>query len=270
VATGDSALELVVQWPTGAGRDGRRAIARRLRLGRDLARVAPWLPLPEVLGGSSCGPAPYLVLRFVSGTSGRDLLGDDIGAAHLGAAMGCTSRDIARIPTAGLRLSRTWSEPDLLRAAGRRWLEIAGRVIDPALARRIEVVLSALPGAFEGARPVFAHGDLAPVNVLMREGKVAGLLDLERARLAHPLFDAAWWRWIIRYHHPSRWSAAGREFASAAGLDVDAHTLARLNMLAVVQSLEMVATTPQGRREARREWAARLAQTLEWHDQETG
>ena len=75
-----------------------------------------------------------------------------------------------------------------------------------------------MPEAFEGTRPVFAHGDLAPVNVVMDGGAgpgvVVALLDLERARLAHPLFDAAWWSWVVRYHHPSRSPAAGHAFLS--------------------------------------------------------
>ena len=104
VASGGGGAEFVVQWSVGARSADRRAIGRRLRLGRDLARVAPWLPVPEVVGGSVDGPAPYVVTRFVAGTSGRELLGDDAGAARLGAAAGRIARDVARVPVAGLRL----------------------------------------------------------------------------------------------------------------------------------------------------------------------
>jgi len=257
----------VVQWSVGARAADRGAIDRRLRLGRDLARVAPRLPVPEVLGGEGHGPTPYVVSRFVPGISGRELLGNDSSAALVGAAIGRVAREISLVPTVGLHLPRTWGDPDRLGAAARRWLEEAGPSVGAVAARRIHDVIERLPDGFAGVRPVFAHGDLAPVNVLIRDGAVVALLDLERARLAHRLFDAAWWSWIIRYHHPTRWPAAGGAFLSAAGIEHNASMLAQLKMLAVLQCLEMLATTPPGRPGARRDWADRIVHVLEWsHD----
>jgi aminoglycoside phosphotransferase (APT) family kinase protein len=256
----------VVQWSVGATAAERRAMGRRLRLGRDVARLAPWLPVPEVLGGDSRGPRPFVVSRFVPGIAGRELLGDDASAELVGSAAGLVARDIAGVPTAGLRLFRTWADPDRLGAAAGRWLEAARPVVDAIVARAVRGVVERLPDSFVGVRPVFAHGDLAPVNVLIRDGAVVALLDLERARLAHPLFDAAWWNWIIRYHHPARRPATSRAFLSAAGIDQSAGTLAQLNLLAVLQCLEVLAATPPGRGEARREWANRVVAVLDWMD----
>ncbi len=45
-----------------------------------------------------------------------------------------------------------------------------------------------------GMPPVFAHGDLAPVNVLVDHGRVVAVVDFERARMAHPPFEATWLR----------------------------------------------------------------------------
>jgi aminoglycoside phosphotransferase (APT) family kinase protein len=63
----------------------------------------------------------------------------------------------------------------------------------------------------ETVLPRFAHGDLAPVNLLVRDGRVAAVLDLDRARLAHPLHDAAWFAWVVSFHHRdvagAAWSA---------------------------------------------------------------
>lgn len=270
VVSGGGAAEFVVQWSVGGRRADRRGIGRRLRLGRDLARVAPWLPVPEVIGGSVEGPASYVVSRFTAGTSGRELLGDDAGAALIGAAAGRIAQEVARVPVAGLRLSRTWSEPALLAGAAGRWLAASRPDLPAAVARRVGEVVERLPAAFEGIRPVFAHGDLAPVNLVMDggagSGAVVALLDLERARLAHPLFDAAWWSWIVRYHHPARWPAAGPAFLSAAGIEETAEAAGRIEALAVLQCLEMLATTPRRRSEARREWAARIGRALEWGD----
>jgi aminoglycoside phosphotransferase (APT) family kinase protein len=256
----------VVQWSIGARAAGRRAMGRRLRLGRELARLAPRLPVPEVLGGDGHGPTPYVVSRFVAGTSGRDLLDDDAHAPLVGTATGRVAREIARVPAAGLRLSRTWADSDRLAAAARRWLEEAGAHVGAEAADAVRGIIERLPDRFAGVRPAFAHGDLAPVNLLIRDDAVVALLDLERARLAHPLFDAAWWSWIIRYHHPARWPAAGRAFLAEAGIERSAGTLAQLNGLAVLQCLEMLAGTPARETGTRREWADRVARVLEWSD----
>jgi len=259
VATGD---RYVVQWSLASNSSDRRGMALRLRVGRQLARLAPDLPVPAVLGGDAGAPVPYLVSQFVAGASGRDLLGDDVGAALLGQAMGRMALRLAEVPAAGLRLSRTWSQADLLAPAATRWLEEAGSTVDSATARRLSGVIERLPEVHGGGEPVFAHGDYAPVNVLTRDGSVTAVLDFERARLAHPLFDAAWFRLMIRYHHPDRWPAAGGAFLSAAGMDSDAVTLRRLDALASLQVLEMIASTAARKPERRREWANRLACAL--------
>jgi len=256
----------VVQWSDGARAADRWAMDRRLRLGPDLARLAPWLPLPEVLGGESHGRTPYVVSRFVAGISGLELLGDDASAAVVGGAAGLVTRELARVPTRRLHLPRTWGDPDRLGAAARRWLDEARPSLGAVATLGVRAVIERLPDGFAGARPAFAHGDLAPVNVLIRDGAVVALLDLERARLAHPLFDAAWWTWIIRYHHPARWPAAGGAFLVAAGVGRDAETLGQLDSLAVLQCLEMLAGTPPGRTGACGEWAGRIARVLEWRD----
>lgn len=242
----------------------RRALARRLRLGLRLPAVAPWLPLPDVLAGDAGGPMPFLLSRFVPGASGREPLVNGRGAEILGGAMGSLARDLARVPTAGLRLPRQWATPERLALAGGRWLAESEALLGPATSRRVEVLLDRVPDELGGVASVFAHGDLAPVNVVVRDGAIVALLDFERARLAHPLFDAAWWRWIIRWHHPERWLAAGPAFFRAAGVEDGSRTNGQLNMLAVLQCMEMIhlsAAKPAG---TRREWADRISAVLGW------
>src|SRR5664279_5865647 len=79
-----SGRQVVVQRPRGDA-SAQLTIRRRLRLGRLLPTVAPWLPVPEVLAGVAAGPQPFLVTRFIPGVSGRELLADDRGAERLGA-----------------------------------------------------------------------------------------------------------------------------------------------------------------------------------------
>ena len=257
IATLAGGDRVVVQWM----RD-RRALGRRLRLGRMLPAVASWIPVAEVLSGDAGAGEPFQVTRFVPGESGRALLDNDEAAALLGRRMGELAAGLRRVPTRGLRLSTRWADPVRLAAAGRRWLADARPVLGAEDAAAMGPLLERVPAELGGATPVFAHGDLAPVNVLVRGGAVVALLDLERSRVAHPLFDAAWWRWIVRQHHPERWDAAAPAFFAAAGLPLDVATVARLHLLAALQLLEMLRDTPRRQSATRAEWAARLTTEL--------
>jgi aminoglycoside phosphotransferase (APT) family kinase protein len=173
--------------------------------------------------------------------------------------MGAMARDVGRVPVSGLRLPRQWSDARRLGAAARRWSGNAADVIDAESTSRLQAAFEQLPVVFAGAQPVFAHGDFVPVNVIVRDEAVVALLDLERARLAHPLFDAAWFRLIVRHHHPKRWRAIGPSFMAAAGVaETPANTLA-LDLLAALQCLEMLERTPGSAPAERSDWAARLS-----------
>ena len=156
--------------------------------------------------------------RFVPGRSGSALLTDDDEAGLLGSRMGPLAHDIVRVPISGLRLSTVWSDAAQLDIAARRWMAKAADVLGPELTSKLNELVEQLPVVFAGVEPVFAHGDFAPVNVIVRDGAVVALLDLECARIAHPLFDAACFRCIVRHHHPEWWSVVGPSFMSAAGV----------------------------------------------------
>lgn len=123
---------------------------------------------------------------------------------------------------------------------------------------------------------MFAHGDFCPVNALIEptqndtaehaEVAVVGLLDFEFSRIADPLFDAAWWGWVVRYHHFERWVAAWPQLLAVAGIALDDATRARVRALQRLRCLEMIdihAHQP----EAAAMWVERLAATLGWDDQ---
>ena len=249
---------LVVQWSAD-----RAAICRRLRVGRHLEAAAPTVPVPPIVAADPGAPVPYLVTRFVAGTPGRDLLGDDASAARLGAAAGALARELRGVPTAGLRLPRRWADPGRLGSAAQAWLERAGDALDPAAARCLRTRVSRLGDEIGAWAPVFAHGDLAPVNLILREGRVEALLDLERARLAHQLYDAAWWTWIVRHHHPEREASANGAFLEAAGIGADRASSHSLALLGALACLEMLAGVRRRDTSARQEWARRVVGALE-------
>ena len=129
---------------------------------------------------------------------------------------------------------------------------------------------------FAGRAACFAHGDFCPVNVLLEAGDwglearqapplVVGLLDLEFARVADPLFDVAWWGWVVRFHHPERWVHAFPRLLQAAGIPDDPETRGRIGVLQRLRCLEVVDYHQRtGRAETAAMWAERLHATLAW------
>ncbi len=147
--------------------------------------------------------------------------------------------------------------------------------LDTATFRVLLAAIEKLEPLFSGRRPAFAHGDFTPVNVLVarraggRGWAVAALLDLEWARLADPLFDVAWWGWVVRFHHPERWPTVWPAFLAAAGAAGEAAHgpaafAARIRALQLLRLLEL-ADRSRGRAAA--EWAARLESTVRWSSQ---
>jgi aminoglycoside phosphotransferase (APT) family kinase protein len=241
---------------------GREGIARRMRFARALGSAAPALPVPGVLGGDSRANPPFAVMSYMAGESGDALLATPAGAARLGGLAGGAVRALAAVAALelGRSLPRTWADPDRLAAAAAGWLREAGPVLDAASVESVRVVLDRVPGLLAGP-PVVAHGDLAPVNLLVSGERLAGILDLERLRLAPPLFDAAWFRLLVRHHHPERWPDAGPPFLAALGLSEDTVTDAAMDDLAVLACLEMLAALPR-RSPGRVAWAAHARERL--------
>jgi aminoglycoside phosphotransferase (APT) family kinase protein len=143
-------------------------------------------------------------------------------------------------------------------AAG--WLREAAPLLHPPEAEAIRAVIDLVPVLFAGT-PVVAHGDLGPVNPMVERQRLTGILDLERLRLAPPLFDAGWFRLLVRHHHPERWPDVGPPFLAALALPDDETTATALDDLAVLACLEMLAALPR-RSPGRVAWAARARERL--------
>ena len=124
----------------------------------------------------------------------------------------------------------------------------------------IELVSTAWagPGAWSTG---FAHGDFAPVNVVIR-GDDLVLLDLGGLRVAPRILDLAWWGWIVRFHHPEAWADTWGVFLDAAGmpstgeLDAPAASVARLLLLE--RAADATSAVDRTR------WLERLRTTSRW------
>lgn len=198
-----------------------------------------------MLGGDRHATPPWIATRFVEGRTGDLLLGSACDAAELGRLAGGLAAEIAAVQVDGLRLSRRWADPDALARSASRWLAEATPALGNDLAGAVGRSIGRIPALVAGP-PVLAHGDLAPVNLVVSGGAIPGLLDLERIRVAPRLFDAAWFRLMIRHHHPERWPDAGPAFLAALGVADDGTTAAALDDLAVLACLELVAGSGGG------------------------
>jgi hypothetical protein len=172
-------------------------------------------------------------------------------------------------------------------------------MFDKATFRELAATIDEVRERFAGRKAGFAHGDFCPVNALVettdhrptttgqrpptndsenREPsdhglratdyglRVVGLLDVDYARVADPLLDAAWWGWIVRYHHPERWIVAWPALLRAAGISVDQAMLGRVRVLQRLRCLEAIDDAKRAGADAAVMWARRLSETLGWED----
>ena len=265
---------------------------------RDLAahkiRLAQMLPerlaevgvrAPQVLQASTAEP-PYIMREFVVGAMGSTLLASEAGAIALATAMGATIPLLAQVRTEGLGLHTAWAVPQRLAAHAERQLARRAMLISAANAAALRETIGTLETLFADRPSVFAHGDYCPVNVIVeqaRDWELAArsisqgpqppapspqplvLIDFEFARIADPLFDAAWWGWVVRYHHEERWRVAFPQLLAAAGIANDAANQARIAAIQRLRLLETLDYYAALAPERGVQWAERLNLTSGWN-----
>ena len=255
--------------------EGRRLVVTRLADPRSAARLlargpavvarlaAAGIPSPLPIAELSDPGRSVVVSDFLAGASGMASMTDAAGAALVGRALGDAWSALQAVDPSGLGLDDRWSRPGDLAAAALEQLEAitgsldGGPAGDQAVAR-MRAGLASLPGLLAGRAIGFVHGDLVPANVLLADGRLAALLDLETVRVGVGLLDAAWFRWIVRYHHPSLEPPAWTAFVAASGLDgADATMDAILEILPVARILEILSDAGLGPA-ARSRWQEQL------------
>jgi aminoglycoside phosphotransferase (APT) family kinase protein len=244
--------------PASAG----AVLARGPAIAATLASVGISTPVP--IAERSAPERAVIVSGFVAGRSGMELVGDVHGAATVGRLLGEAWHVLGRIDTTGLELDDLWARPADLAAAAGRWLTADSAALEPTLTTGIARRIEGLARLLEGHRPGFVHGDLVPANILVEGEKLAALLDLETVRLGARLLDAAWFRWIVRYHHPDVAHAAWRAFAGASNVDDARPQIATLlDVLPLVRILEIL-SQPTLEAGARVRWLDQLAACLRY------
>jgi aminoglycoside phosphotransferase (APT) family kinase protein len=203
--------------------------------------VAAGVPVPAVVELGSTVPPGILVTDFVEGTPGAELFDEREGPAVVGSVLGSTWRKLADVDPSGLALPVIANPPAGGRSSTAAALAHAGQWLTRSERRQLSAEIRAASDLLAGREPGFVHGDLAPVNVVIRDRTLAALLDLESVRLADPLLDAAWFDWIVAYHHPAHEAAAWRAFVTASGLDErDPTTRQLLGILPLIRLVEIL------------------------------
>jgi aminoglycoside phosphotransferase (APT) family kinase protein len=272
--------------------DGRQLVVQRINsraLAQHKLKLARLLPdrlaavglrAPRLLAADASSDPPYAVREYLPGEPGASLMGTVTGAVQVALAMGALLPRLAKVSGAGVGLHSGWAQPARLARQSKQQLERCRPLLDNAAIATLETTIAEVPARFADRPACFAHGDFCPVNVLIdgqrtiddRQGErenttiaVVGLLDLEFARIADPLFDAAWWGWVVRYHHPERWLHAWPHLLAAAGIAQDQATHERVRVLQRLRCLEVVDYYAHARPpEATAVWVGRLVQTLGW------
>lgn len=219
------------------------------------------LVAPAVLADDLDGPRPWALVERLPGTPGVV----DSGAASLATRMGEVLVRLRDVTVGGIDLPR-WTDPTELVAAARRTLTGIDEVLRPGDLHTLATLLAEAPDLLSGRPAVLSHGNFGPRSVLMDNGRVTGIIDLEHARIADPHLDVAWWAWVVRFHSPDAFHSSWPTFVGAAGVDPEEDSFTeRLRVLLVLRLLERVGESLAEPVVAQRAWIERLTHTLTWH-----
>jgi aminoglycoside phosphotransferase (APT) family kinase protein len=231
-------------------------LARAPGIAALLAGVGLETPVP--IAARSDPERGYIVAAWLDGTPGMVSLGEARGPATVGLAAGEVWRRLGSVDPAGTDLDDLWTRPAGFADAARAWLASAASDLTTAVAAAVSRRIDGLIAVMHDRPSRFVHGDLVPANLLLRDGATPGVLDLETVRIGDPLFDAAWFRWIVGYHHPAACGPAWPAFTEAALLpQLDTAGEVLLAGLPTARILEILADANLDA-QARRRWLAQL------------
>jgi aminoglycoside phosphotransferase (APT) family kinase protein len=208
-------------WDNALFRVGDRLVARlpRRALGAEiirneqrwLPRLAAELPIPipypERIGAPALGyPWPWSLVPYLPGEpAGVSTLDWAAAATAMGAflrALHVPAPDDAPVnPFRGVWVGK---REDVFR----KNLETVGERVDRAAALRVFSDAVSAP-RFAGP-PVWLHGDLHPLNILVRDGEVSAVIDFGDITAGDPATDlAVAWQLLPLSHHEAFWAAYG-------------------------------------------------------------
>jgi Ser/Thr protein kinase RdoA (MazF antagonist) len=213
-------------------------------------------------GDGADGVRALSVTPWIDGATGASALSDPDAARRLAMSMGELAGRIAALDASRLEAAHDWRTPADLTAAAERWLAAIRPEAVAATSAAARRALDTVAAAWD-ATPAFAvglaHGDFAPVNVIVDPAGRLVVVDLDDLQPGPRLLDLAWWGWVVRHHHPEAWTWSWPSLLSGAGLEPGPRLDALAVAIALVRLAERAATTTDP--DARAGWLRRLEGT---------
>ena len=199
-------------------------------------RWLPWLrprlplliPKPVARGGPGCGyPWPWSVYRWIEGEPVQTASGVDqeMLARDLAAFLQALHRvDASEGPPPGAHSFHRGGDLRIYDGETRSALAVLDDVIDTDAAK--DLWERALPSRWPRS-PVWVHGDVATSNLLVRDGRMAAVIDFGCSAVGDPACDL-----VIAWTHFS-----GDREAFRSGMPLDKETWARARAWALWKAL---------------------------------
>ncbi|MFF3566356.1 aminoglycoside phosphotransferase family protein [Nocardia jiangxiensis] len=234
--------------------DGTGVVVQRYRLGGEADRrmrimnalrdpaAARGITIPGIHAADIGAQPPWIAFDMLPGAPSAETAMDGPHFPALARAMGAMLADFSELPCTDVELDDMWARPRYLAARADAWAECLAPALSAAQSAALEGVLADLPALFDGRPAVLAHGDYAPVNILVEDGAITGLLDFESVCVADPLYDPARWAWSVGFAGRDALARSWPEFLRGAGIDPGEPALAeRIRSLQVICTMEMLA-----------------------------
>ncbi len=245
-----------------ASRD-RAAILVQLTRDLPVLLAEAYVTTPQLLMADLSSEPPLLVREYLPGTTANVLLETADGARSLATQMG---QLLVRLSTLAppIWLEATWATPDSLAPAAANWLQVCADRISPEHQRVLQALIAGLPNDWPIMPACIAHGDFCPVNAIEEAGQVVGLVDLEWARVATPIFDIAWWGWVVHHHHLERWHDSWQSLLDAAAITTTPALERHMTAVQCLRCLELLYDAHvAGRQYPAAMWTERLSETVD-------
>jgi aminoglycoside phosphotransferase (APT) family kinase protein len=167
-----------------------RLESRRIEHEYEVLRAVEALPIPtpRAYGWDPAGEAlgvPCFFYEFVAGDSLLDhMLAGEAWADELYIDTACALQSVTRqqLPTIAHRLAESESAADVLEDAHAYFRDDPQPLAEAAYAR-LKETMPALPATR------FSNGDLWPDNLIVRDGRLAGVIDWALAGFSDPFFE---------------------------------------------------------------------------------
>lgn len=213
--------ELSVRLPSAAGYAA--AVAKEDRWLPVLGDVLPVpVPMPVATGRPSARyPLPWSVRRWLSGDP-LDVTGD-VDGPRLAADLGAVLRALRRVPTdggpvAGAHSALRGCPPAVYAEDVERALDRLGAAVPRQACR--DVWRDAVDTPEHAGAPVWFHGDVSAGNLLVRDDRLAAVIDFGTCGVGDPACDLVLaWTWFAADVRPA--------FVAAVDLPPDAWRRAR-------------------------------------------